>query len=229
MRYQLNKVNLIYEMDKNGGTPALNDVSMRIDGKGIIGILGPSGSGKSSLLYTMAGLKHPTSGQILCNNHDITRMDASDLATLRREEFGFIFQQHFLINYMTVLENVLVPLNKNTIATRKKAKYLLSRLGIEQHAKKYPHQLSGGQRQRVAIARALMNNPKVIFGDEPTAALDQASAYEVMELLSEFTKDTLVIIVTHDARILKNAKSLIYVRDGKIEKVEKVAKQEVAV
>ncbi|NLZ46562.1 MAG: ABC transporter ATP-binding protein [Clostridiales bacterium] len=224
MKYQLNNVNLVYEMDKEGGTAALSDVSLGINAKGIIGILGPSGSGKSSLLYTMAGLKHPTSGQILCNDRDITSMGASQLATLRREEFGFVFQQHFLINYMTVLENVLVPLNKNTIETRKKAKYLLKRLGIEHHANKYPHQLSGGQRQRVAISRALMNNPKVIFGDEPTAALDKGSASEVMELLSEYTKDTLVIIVTHDASILENAKSLIYVRDGRI---EKVAKQEV--
>lgn len=219
MRYQLNKVNLIYEMDKDGGTAALSDVTLGINGKGLVGILGPSGSGKSSLLYTMAGLKHPTSGQILYGDCDITLLEEAQLATLRREEFGFVFQQHFLINYMTVLENVLVPLNKNTIDTRKKAKYLLKRLGIEHQVNKYPHQLSGGQRQRVAIARALINNPKVIFGDEPTAALDQGSASEVMELFSEYTKDTLVVIVTHDVRILKNAKSLIYVRDGRIEKV----------
>lgn len=219
MNFELKNVNLIYEVENEGGTPALSDVSLNVQGTGLVGILGPSGSGKSSLLYTMAGLKQPTSGVIEYEGTDLASLSPSDLASLRRKNFGFIFQQHFLIKYMTVLENVLVPLNQNNAEVRKQAKYLLKRLGIEQHANKYPHQLSGGQRQRVAIARALMNKPKVIFGDEPTAALDFSSAQEVMSLLSEYTKDTLVVIVTHDVRILKNAKSLIHVKDGKIEKV----------
>lgn len=219
MSYQLDNVNLRYDMDKEGGTSALQDVTLTLNGKGVVGILGPSGSGKSSLLYTMAGLKHPTSGQIFYGDRNITNMSPSKLAMLRRKEFGFIFQQHFLINYMTIIENILVPQNINNKQTRKKATLLLERLGIEQYAHKYPYQLSGGQRQRAAIARALMNNPKVIFGDEPTAALDHGSAGEVMKLLSEYTKDTMIIIVTHDERILKNADTKIHIRDGRIENI----------
>lgn len=219
MNFKMKHVNLIYEMENEGGTPALNDISLAVKGSGLVGILGPSGSGKSSLLYIMAGLKHPTSGTIKYEETDYASLNASELASLRRRDFGFIFQQHFLIKYMAVLENVLVPLNQNNAQVRAQAKYLLKRLGIEQYANKYPHQLSGGQRQRVAIVRALMNKPKVIFGDEPTAALDYSSAKEVMALLSEYTKETLVVIVTHDERILKDAKSLIYVKDGRIDKI----------
>jgi len=221
MNYQLNDVNLFYDMDKEERTAALQDITLSLDGKGLVGILGPSGSGKSSLLYIMAGLKQPTSGQVIYGNREITNMDSSILATLRRKEFGFVFQQHFLINYMTVLENTLSPLNINNKSTRRKAMQLLERLGIEKYVNKYPHQLSGGQRQRVAIARALMNNPKVIFGDEPTAALDHASAVEVMELLSEYTTEAMVVIVTHDESILEKADTKIYIRDGRVEEVHK--------
>ena len=117
---------------------------------------------------------------------------------------------------MTVLENTLVPLNMNNKAVKKKAMDFLERVGIAQYANKYPHQLSGGQCQRAAIVRALMNNPKVIFGDEPTAALDHESACEVMKLLSEYTDNTMVVIVTHDESLLESADKIICVRDGEI-------------
>jgi len=221
MNYQLNDVNLIYDAEKEEGTAALRDVTLFLDGKGLIGIQGPSGSGKSSLLYTMAGLKSPTSGQVLYGDMDLSAMPVSKLASLRRRDFGFIFQQHFLINYMTVLENTLVPLNMNNKTVKKKAMDFLDRLGIAQYANKYPYQLSGGQRQRAAIVRALMNDPKVIFGDEPTAALDRESACEVMKLLSEYTDNTMVVIVTHDESLLKNADRMIYVRDGEITRQSK--------
>ena len=216
MNYQLDCVNLVYDAEKDGGTAALRDVTLSLDGKGLIGIQGPSGSGKSSLLYTMAGLKSPTSGRVLYGDMDLSKMSVSALASLRRRDFGFIFQQHFLINYMTVLENTLVPLNMNNKAVKKKAMDFLERVGIAQYANKYPHQLSGGQCQRAAIVRALMNNPKVIFGDEPTAALDHESACEVMKLLSEYTDNTMVVIVTHDESLLESADKIICVRDGEI-------------
>lgn len=216
MNYKLNNVNLIYDMDKEAKTAALSNVNLSLAQEGIIGIMGSSGSGKSSLLYTMAGLKIPTSGQIIYEGQEMTAMNSTVLSNLRRKEFGFIFQQHFLINYMTILENTLVPLNLNTRQTRKKAMGLLSRLGIEKYAGKYPYQLSGGQRQRAAIARALMNDPKVIFGDEPTAALDHESAMEVVELLAEYAHNTMVILVTHDRGILKNAGTMIEIEDGVI-------------
>lgn len=216
MNYKLNNVSLIYDMEKEVKTAALRDVRLSLEDCGMVGIMGPSGSGKSSLLYTMAGLKIPTSGQILYEGKDMTAMDNTALSNLRRKEFGFIFQQHFLINYMTILENALVPLNLNDRQTRKKAMELLERLGIAKHAGKYPYQLSGGQRQRAAIVRALMNDPKVIFGDEPTAALDHESAMEVMKLLSEYTKNANVVIVTHDRSILKNTDTMIHIEDGTI-------------
>jgi len=203
-------------MEKEGGTTALQDIILSLDGKGLIGIQGPSGSGKSSLLYIMAGLKYPTSGNVFYGDTDLTTLSMSDLATLRRKDFGFIFQQHFLINYLTILENALVPLNINNKIVKKKAMGFLERLGIAEYAHKYPYQLSGGQRQRAAIVRALMNEPKVIFGDEPTAALDHESACEVMNLLTEYTNNTMVVIVTHDESLLKNADKLISITDGKI-------------
>lgn len=226
MNYKLNNVSLIYDMDKEVKTAALRDVSLSLEDRGMVGIMGPSGSGKSSLLYTMAGLKIPTSGQILYEGKDMTAMDNTVLSNLRRREFGFIFQQHFLINYMTILENALVPLNLNDRQTRKKAMELLERLGIAKHAGKYPYQLSGGQRQRAAIVRALMNDPKVIFGDEPTAALDHESAMEVMKLLSEYTKNANVVIVTHDRSILKNADTMIHIEDGTIVQMDTKDREE---
>lgn len=219
MKYQLNNVNMIYDTKNEAQTFALKDVSLSIEGNKLIGILGPSGSGKSSLLYSMAGLRQPTSGQVLYKDIDFGDMSSSTLAALRRKEFGFVFQRHYLVNYMTVMENVLVPLNLNTKSTRDKAMAMLERLGIGHLANKRPYQLSGGQRQRAAIVRALINDPKVIFGDEPTAALDHQNAREVMRLLSEYTKSAMVIIVTHDESILKNAGTIIRIWDGTIAEV----------
>lgn len=216
MDYQINGVNLIYDKEKEGGTKALQDITLSLGGRGIIGIQGPSGSGKSSLLYLMAGLKYPTSGNVFYGNTDLSKLPMPELAMMRRKDFGFIFQQHFLINYLTVLENTLVPLNINNRAVREKAMGFLERLGIVSHANKYPYQLSGGQRQRAAIVRALMNNPKVIFGDEPTAALDHESACDVMALLMEYTDNAMVVIVTHDDSLLENANRIISMRNGRI-------------
>lgn len=219
MSFQLKNVNLVYDIDKGAGMTALQDINLSLDDNGLVGILGPSGSGKSSLLYMMAGLKFPTSGQVLYSNLDFSVTNPSVLVSLRRKEFGFIFQQHFLINYMTVLENILVPINLNNRSVRDKAMSLLERLSVAQLADKYPYQLSGGQRQRVAIVRALINDPKVIFGDEPTAALDHESAGEVMALLSEYTENAMVVIVTHDESILKNADRIINIWDGVISRI----------
>jgi ABC-type antimicrobial peptide transport system, ATPase component len=219
MEYQLENVNVIYDRKKDAQTFALKDVNLSLEGNKLIGILGPSGSGKSSLLYSMAGLRQPTSGQVFYNHVDFAGMNPSALAALRRREFGFIFQRHFLINYMTVTENILVPLNLNSKPTRSKAMSMLERLGIAHLAGKKPYQLSGGQRQRAAIIRALINDPKVIFGDEPTAALDHKSAREVMSLLTEYTKNAMVIIVTHDESILKDADTIIRIWDGTIAEV----------
>lgn len=216
MSYQIKEVSLIYDIKKDGGTAALRNITLSLDAEGLIGIKGPSGSGKSTLLYTMAGLKKPTSGKVLYNSADLFSMHIPELTSLRRKDFGFIFQQHFLIDYLTVLENTLVTLNINTKSVREKAMEMLEQLKISQYAQKFPHQLSGGQCQRTAIVRALMNNPKVIFADEPTAALDHKSTCEVMELLSEYAKHAMVIFVTHDESLLKYTDQVISISDGEI-------------
>lgn len=214
--FELNDVNLVYDLGKEAVTHALQNINLKCDTKGLIGVLGPSGSGKSSMLYLMAGLKNPTSGQILYNGKCLNKMPVDARAKLRRNEFGFMFQRGFLIDYLTVLDNVLVPINDSSAANKRKALELLEMLNIGKLAQKRPYQISGGQRQRVAIARALINNPEVVFADEPTAALDHDSAMEVMKILSEYGKEKLVIIVTHDTSILSDATRTITIWDGVI-------------
>lgn len=214
--FELNDVSLVYDLGKEDVTYALRNVNLKSDEKGLMGIIGPSGSGKSSILYIMAGLKNPTSGSIAYNGNVINEMSIDTKAKLRLKDFGFIFQRGFLIEYLSVLDNILVPLNDKSPASKEKAKALLERLGIAKLENKKPYQLSGGQRQRVAIARALITEPEVIFADEPTAALDHKSAAEVMDILADYAKQKLVIVVTHDMSILKDTSRVISIWDGKI-------------
>lgn len=214
------KINLIYDMGKTTQTYAVKDINISLERNMFYGILGPSGSGKSSLLYLLSGLKKPSSGKVTYKGTDISSFSNKDLSKIRKNNFGFIFQRHFLINYMTSLENVLVPLNSNGETDIKKAKELLGQLGLGNDLDKKPYQLSGGQRQRVAIARALINEPKVIFADEITASLDHKNAFEVMNVIKSFCKDTCILVVTHDESILSDADKIIHIWDGSISKVE---------
>lgn len=219
---KLDNVNLVYDIDKEVQTYALKNINLTIEDNRMVGIMGPSGSGKSSLLYLMAGLKKATSGKICYNNTEIIVSKKSNCGELRLKEFGFIFQRHFLIEYMTVLQNVLTPINSYSKEDINKALGLLEELKIAHLAKKKPSQLSGGQRQRVAIARALINDPKVIFADELTASLDHKSAKEVMKVLSKYKSKSLIIVVTHDPSILDEADEIINILDGEITGVEEV-------
>lgn len=221
MLFKVENLNLIYDMGKEVQTYALRNINLSLEGNRLVGIMGPSGSGKSSLLYSLAGLKIPSSGTISYKEMMFKELSTSKSAELRRRDFGFIFQRHFLIDYMTVIDNVLTPINDNSIKAKQKALGLLKKLGIEHLANKKPYQLSGGQRQKAAIARALINDPKVIFGDEITASLDHTSAREVMKLLDEYKNNALVIVVTHDASILENADDVINIWDGAITTIEK--------
>lgn len=214
--FKLNDINLVYDIGKEVQTYALKNINLTLSENKMIGIMGPSGSGKSSLLYIMAGLKVPTSGTILYNDIDFSKISSKKAAEIRLKEFGFIFQRHFLIDYMTALENVLAPINSDRNEDKIKALKLLEKLKIGHLANKKPYQMSGGQRQRVAIARALINDPKVVFADELTAALDHQSAREVMDFLNDYKKNTLIIVVTHDQSILENADDIIRIRDGEI-------------
>ena len=217
---KIDNLNLVYDIGKEVQTYALRNINLTLQGSRMIGIMGPSGSGKSSLLYVMSGLKVPTSGTVTYNNIEFSKISATKAAEIRLKKFGFIFQRHFLIDYMTVMENVLTPINSDRKEDKIKALNLLEKLKIGHLANKRPFQLSGGQRQRVAIARALINDPEVIFADELTAALDHQSAKEVMDFLDEYKKKALIIVVTHDPSILENADDIINIRDGAIVSVD---------
>ena len=219
--FEIKNITMIYDMEKSEKVYALNGFDLTLPDKGLIGIIGPSGSGKSTLMYCLSTLKTPTDGQILYNGKELTALRDSERETLRREEFGFVFQRHFLVPYMSAVDNVTVASAKNGKEVTEQAKHLLSAFGLgEKEWNKRPAKLSGGQRQRTAIARAMINNPKVLFADEPTAALDHENAFAVMEILKEYAKENLVLIITHDRSILKDADQIIEIWDGDISAIK---------
>lgn len=220
MLLEMKDVNLIYDVGHDEETYALKNINLNIKENCFYGILGPSGSGKSSLLYTLSGLRKVSSGEVLYKGKSYKDIKNREMSLIRNKEFGFIFQRHFLMDYLTSLENVLVPLNSNKKEDIDKAKDLLVRLGLEKEINKRPAKMSGGQRQRVAVARALINDPKVIFADEITASLDHKNAFAVMKVLEEFKGKAAILVVTHDESILSGAEEIIKVWDGTIEDTE---------
>lgn len=212
--YQIDNLTLNYK-DGKGYYTAVNDVSFKLPSKGFYGIIGPSGSGKTSLLYLLSGIRKPTSGRILYRDNDFPKSQI-EKNKLRKNEMGFIFQFHFLINYLNVEKNILIGANKINTKTKESTKQLIGRLGLNGLEKRKPYELSGGQKQRVALGRALINNPKVIFADEPTASLDHKTGKNVVSLLHELAKDVLVITVTHDEIILNQADGVFKMWDGKL-------------
>lgn len=209
-------VNLIYDEDKEEKSFALKCINLQIEEGKFYGILGPSGSGKSSLLYLLSGIKQPTTGSIFYDGIDITKLNDDILSEIRLKDFGFVFQKHYLIPYLDILENTLVPLNSNKKEDINRAKELLIALGLEKKLNKKPYELSGGQCQRVAIARALINKPKVLFADEITASLDHKNGNEVIDKINQIRGETTIIFVTHDETIVKDADEIIRVWDGEI-------------
>ena len=218
--FEIKNITMIYDMEKSEKVYALGGFDLTLPDKGLVGIIGPSGSGKSTLMYCLSTLKKPTDGKILYNGTELTTLRDSERENLRRNEFGFVFQRHFLVPYMSALDNVTVAAAQNASEVTEHARNLLSGFGLgEKEWGKRPSKLSGGQRQRTAIARAMINNPKVLFADEPTAALDHENAFAVMEILKEYAKENLVLIITHDRSILKDADSIIEMWDGDISAV----------
>ena len=207
----------------------MRNINISFPDKGLVGIIGPSGSGKSTMMYTMSTLKNLTSGEILYNGRSITGIKDAERQTLRRDEFGFIFQRHYLVPYLTAVENAVLAANCPKKEAVEKAKEILLNIGLkEKELDKIPAKLSGGQRQRVAIARAMMNNPKVLFADEPTASLDHENAYLVMDRLREYAKERLVIVITHDHSILRDTDMTVEIWDGSISDVKQGLLQETA-
>ena len=206
-------ISLVYD-DGARRTHALRDVSIEIPNKRFVGIMGPSGSGKSSLLYILSGLKRPTGGDVRLGDYGYRAHSDLDLIDLRRQRFGFVFQQPYLLVWQTAMENVLMGAPTLDGAARTKAREYFEQLGIAAMADKLPSQLSGGEKQRVCVARAMMNDPDIIFADEPTASLDHANGHLVVDLLSAYRAQGTVVVVTHDPEMLTGADAVLMMRDG---------------
>jgi putative ABC transport system ATP-binding protein len=199
---------------------AVNDVSITIEDHQFIGILGPSGSGKSSLLYLLSGLRKATQGDVYLDDRAYSKMPDRERVSLRRSEFGFVFQQHFLINFLTSLENVMVAAPVQDEAHVEQAKALLENLGMGDKLHRFPYELSGGERQRTAVARAMIHRPRIIFADEPTGLLDRHIGLQVMALLRSYRNEGSLIAVTHNPEILVEADLVMTLCDGQIAHVE---------
>ncbi|MFO7636925.1 MAG: ABC transporter ATP-binding protein [Clostridia bacterium] len=200
---------------------ALDDVSLHIKKGEFVAIIGPSGSGKSTLMNIMGCLDVPTKGEYILNGTPVSHYEDHQLADIRNREIGFVFQQFNLLNHLTALENVEVPL---TYARQPKAvrlasaREMLVSMGLEDRMKHKPTQLSGGQQQRVSIARALANNPSIILADEPTGALDTKTGAEVLTILKGLNEQgKTVIIITHEKEVAAFADRIIVIRDGGID------------
>jgi putative ABC transport system ATP-binding protein len=197
---------------------AVDAVSLSIQQGSFVGLIGPSGSGKSSLMYLLSGLKRPTRGTVGFEGQDYREISTPGLMRLRRQRYGFVFQQHFLINYLTALENVMVGAIKRNHEVVAYAQELLRRVGLGDKLRQRPYQLSIGERQRVAVARALVHRPAIVFADEPTASLDQATGREVIDLLVDYRRRAggSVVVVTHDPAMLTGADRVLQMRDGRL-------------
>ncbi|HLD49336.1 MAG TPA: ABC transporter ATP-binding protein [archaeon] len=222
---ELKSVEKTYEMDEVG-LQVLKDINMNVDKGECIAIMGPSGSGKSTMLHMIGCLDRPTKGEVIIDGKDVSRLSDSELAKIRREKIGFVFQSFHLIPSMSALDNVLLPMSfKKTFVgneEKKRAEKLLDLVGLKKRKDHRPAQLSGGERQRVAIARALANEPEILLADEPTGNLDSQSGKEIIDLLVNLNKEgTTLVLITHDQNIAKYAEKIVRIKDGKIEKIER--------
>jgi len=203
-------------------TPVLRNISLKITRGEFVSIMGPSGSGKSTLLYILSGLDMPTKGRVLLNGRNISGMDDAKKSIMRRRNIGFVFQFYNLIPNLNVEENIMLPVlldGKDMKEHRRKLNDILTVVGLSERRKHTPRELSGGQQQRVAIARALINNPDIIFADEPTGNLDSKSGTEILALLREINREQgkTILMVTHSEDAAQYGNRMVYVRDGVVE------------
>lgn len=202
---------------------ALDDVSFSVDKGEFVAIVGPSGSGKSTLLHILGGVDVPTSGEVIIDGTDISKLDETALAIFRRRQIGLIYQFYNLIPILTVEENMTLPILLDGKKPDKElVNSLVEKLGLNNRLDHLPNELSGGQQQRVSIGRALLNHPALLLADEPTGNLDSENSREIIELLRKFNKEynQTVIIITHDERIANSADRVIAIEDGKITRDE---------
>ena len=201
-------------------TNALSNIHFSVEKGEYVAIMGESGSGKSTLLNLIAALDQPTSGSIVLDGLDLSTVKESQMATFRRENIGYIFQEFNLLDTFSVEDNIYLPLVLGSVPhkeMRKKIEPIVHRLGITSLLKKYPYEISGGEKQRVAVARALITNPKLILADEPTGALDSKSSNELLKMLSLFNDSgETILMVTHSAKAASRAKRILFIKDGEV-------------
>jgi len=210
-----------FDIEGGGAINAVNDVSFEVSSGEFVALVGPSGSGKTTMLSILAALLTPTSGQVLVDGQDLSKLNERKRVRLRREKIGFTFQSNNLIPFLTAQENVDFMLRLNGLANksgRMRSAELLSRLGLSDRLRNLPGQMSGGQQQRVAIARALIHNPAVVLADEPTASLDTERAFQVVETFANLIHENgrAGIMVTHDLRMCRVVDRVLRMQDGKL-------------
>ena len=210
-----------YYGNKSNLTKAINNISFDVTKGEFVGIMGASGSGKTTLLNCISTIDRVTSGKIIINNKDITKLKGNNLNKFRREELGFIFQDFNLLDTLTAYENIALALTIQRVKPSEIDKRVIDiarSLGIEEILNKYPYQVSGGQKQRIASARAIITNPKLVLADEPTGALDSKSARQLLENFEYLNEkmDATILLVTHDAFSASYANRILFIKDGKI-------------
>ena len=210
-----------YYGNKDNMTKAINNISFRVDKGEFVGIMGPSGSGKTTLLNCISTIDTVTTGNIIINDKDITKMKSKQLENFRKDELGFIFQDFNLLDTLTAYENIALALTIQGVKPREvdtKIKNVAESLGILEVLNKYPYQMSGGQKQRVASARAIVTNPSLILADEPTGALDSKSSRLLLDSFEKLNKDleATILMVTHDAFTASYAHRILFIKDGKV-------------
>lgn len=210
-----------YYGNKSNLTKAIDNISFNVAKGEFVGIMGASGSGKTTLLNCISTIDRVTSGKIIINNKDITKLKGNALNKFRREELGFIFQDFNLLDTLTAYENIAIALTIQKVNSKeidKRVKDIAQKLDITQILNKYPYQVSGGQKQRIASARAIITNPQLVLADEPTGALDSKSARQLLENFEVLNQklNATILMVTHDAFTASYAKRILFIKDGKI-------------
>lgn len=216
-----NLVKTYYGQKNKQSTNALNGIELSIHKGEFLGVMGPSGSGKTTLLNMLSGIDVPTSGSVVIENNNLFTMKAEELALFRRRRMGFVFQEFNLLDSLTLKENIMLPLildKKPVSEIEEKIKRYIKSFDIEKAIEKHPYNVSGGQQQRAAVARALVNDPAVIFADEPTGNIDSKSSKSVMGCLEKINQDekATILMVTHDPFAASYCKRIIFIRDGRI-------------
>jgi len=231
--FELTNIRKVYRMGDER-IVALDDINLTFEKGKVYCLLGTSGSGKSTLLNLLAGLEKPTKGSLKFMGTPLEKLNETKLALYRQKYIGFVFQSYNLLPTLTALENVTLPLIFRRVHKRKRmlaARDMLRAVGLGKRWRHKPSELSGGQQQRVSIARAFVNEPQVIFADEPTGNLDTKTTYEMMDLITEMAKknNQTLIIVTHDTEISEYADHIIHIRDGNVESIKDVVKKDLRV